>query len=191
MVKYVKLLILIVIIGCASKVQLPTNAVVNNDQLDKVDFSFVTQNVADFSKLKLCVAKNLTNNTVNLEDAAGSFVGPYTGNYYQLKNKQYAFGGDVFKLVDERSSSIIADGITSYIGDSLGLIKQFVKFEVETSIKDKNLTLLFFNITRAQQNTGFLENSGFSPVTIWYGVGAPDVYKSLELVANNIKYCIR
>lgn len=188
--------LLIGISGCASQVSLPNNAsITTTDSLgsayiDKIDFSYISRGTHKFSKAKLCVAKNLTNNTVMLQDSSGSFVGAYTGRYYETNKTQSVTGGDIFKYSDDETSTLLAVGTTSFVGDALGIIKEFVKFEVELAIKDKNVTLIFSNITRAQQDTGTLGNNGFNPVGVWYGAKAPDVYASIELVANNIKTCI-
>lgn len=36
-------------------------------------------------RIKLCIARNVTNNGVQLNDSSSSFVGAYTGNYYNIE----------------------------------------------------------------------------------------------------------
>ncbi|AMP03756.1 hypothetical protein [Collimonas pratensis] len=181
--------------GCASQVPLPSNVAVtqsgsNGSYIDKVDFSYDAQGTPDFSKLKLCVAENVTNNDVSLRDASGSFVGAYTKNYYQTNHMQTVSGKNVFKYLDENSSTLIANGTTVSVTQSLIPIKDFVKYEAKSAVANNKITLVFFNITRAQQDTGAATNDGFNPVGVWPGARSQDVYASLETVAHKIKTCL-
>lgn len=184
------------ITACSSQVPLPSNVSVTPSgsmgglYIDKIDFSYSTPNIQEFAKLKLCIAENITNNTVNLRDSVGSFVGSYTGNYYQTNNTQTISGGGIFKYLDDSTSTVIANGTTVSDSNALLLTKDFIKFEVKAATNNNHVTLIFSNITRAQQNTGSLSNDGFNPVGVWSGARAPDIYTSIESVANKIKTCL-
>jgi hypothetical protein len=179
--------------GCA-QVQLPMNVTTiesGGTYIDRVDYSYQTDSTIDFSNLKLCVAENLTNNDVTLSDSSNSFVGAYTGNYYSTGKIQNIAGKDVFKYLDESSSTLIANGTTTSISNQLIPITDIVKFEMKSSLKGRNVQIEFFNITRAQKDTGLAANDGFSPVGAWSGARAPDIIASLERMANRIKSCLK
>ena len=182
--------------GCAMQpVELPSNVVQSRGPqgeayIDKVDFSYARTTSTDFGKLKLCIAENVQHNETNLHDSAGSFVGRYTGTYYQTDHRQVIGGGQVFKLVDDASAVLIATGVTIVPPSGMALSPEYVRYELKTSAKDKQVGLTFFSITRAQQNSGILSNNGFQSVGIWPGSRASDVYASLERIANKIKNCL-
>lgn len=181
--------------GCASQVQLPSNVSITPGSnsglyMDKVDFSFNAMKPVPFDKIKLCVAENISNNAVSLNDTAGSFVGAATGTYYQANNSQSVSGGEVFKYVDDKLATLIAKGTAVATSKSLAVTKDFIRFELKASSSDSNVGLIFSNITRAQQNTGSIANDGFNPVGVWSGARAPDVYATLESVASKIRNCV-
>lgn len=182
--------------GCAAPpVQLPNNvAMVRGSHgeayIDKVDFSYRSQSPGTFAKLKLCVAENVSNNAVGLRDSAGSFVGAATRTYYQASNTQTIGGSGVFKYVDDSLSTLIANGTTVSGDNSAILSKDFVRFELKAGVSGNDVALVFYAITRAQQNTGSSVNDGFGPVGVWTGARAPDVYASIEGVAGKVKACL-
>jgi hypothetical protein len=185
-----------VVVGCAAPpVQLPSNVAVTRGAhgeayIDKVDFSYRSQNQRDFAKLKLCVAENVSNNAVGLRDSAGSFVGAASRTYYQTNNTQSVGGSGVFKYVDDSQSTLIANGTTVSGDNSAILSKDFVRFELKAGVSGNDVALMFYAITRAQQNTGSLANDGFGPVVVAWGARAPDVYASIEAVASKVKACL-
>ena len=69
-----------------AKSDLPPNVTTRpykgNQAIDTIDYSFSSPTAVEFSKMKMCVATNLTNSEVQLRDNAGSFVGR-SGTYYQ------------------------------------------------------------------------------------------------------------
>lgn len=155
--------------------------------IEKVDQSFQTATPASFPKLKLCVAENVTNRAVTLNDSAGSFVGA-TGRYYQFNNSQSVGGGSVFKYADDSLATLIATGTTSF---NAALIGYVIRFDLKAAVDGNKVALVFSDISRAQQSTGFLRNDGFSPVAAVPGVRAPDVVAALEAVAAKIKSCLQ
>lgn len=189
-------MIAVVVAGCAAPpVQLPSNVgVVHGSRgeayIEKIDFSYGTNGPRDFAKLKLCVAENISSNAVALRDSAGSFVGAASRTYYQANNTQSVGGSGVFKYVDDSSATLIANG-TIVSGDNSAILsKDFVRFELKSSVSGNAVVLMFYAITRAQQNTGTAANDGFGPVGVWSGARAPDVYASIESVASKVKACL-
>jgi hypothetical protein len=179
--------------GYCAKWQVPSNVATtaNGKHMESVDFSYSGDQPKDFKKLKMCIAENITNDAVSLQDSAGSFVGPATGTYYHNTNSQTAQGGAVFKYVDDDSSALIASGTADGGSTAFGLTRDIVRFDLKAAIDDKVITLRFNNITRAQKNTGTLANDGFTPVGMWRGAGAQKVYASLEAIASKLKTCIQ
>lgn len=178
--------------GCAAQIPLPSNVTITKAGyvfvMDKIDFSYSPKNNVAFSKAKMCIAENISNNDVTLRDSAGSFVGAYTGTYYQNSNVQQIAGKELFKYVDDSSSVLIANATT--IADTMFLIKDVIKFEVKLGINDKNINLVFSNIKRAQQNSGSMSNNGFDNVAVSSGARSDKIYAHLEGISNKIKQCL-
>lgn len=166
--------------GCAT-VSLPSNAIVQDQYLDRIDFS--SPAAVDFSRLKLCVAENVHNDSVTLQDNAGSFVGRASGTFYAQSNTQTVQGGSVFKYADADTGTVIASGSTTA---AILLTKDIVRYEAKATVAG---TLVFSHITRAQQSTGSLTNDGFGPVGVWAGARSEGVYAALEAVATKLKGC--
>ncbi|OQW68689.1 MAG: hypothetical protein BVN34_08405 [Proteobacteria bacterium ST_bin12] len=182
--------------ACATQAALPSNVFTRASSdggtyIDKVDFSYSANEAQDFSKLKLCVAENITNDPVTLQDSSDSFVGAYTGNYYRNSNTQIISGQGVFKYVDDKASALIATGSTISNSNQLIPVKDIVKFDMKSSLVGSKVNIVFMNITRAQKETGAIANDGFAPVGTWYGARSQDIYTSIEVVANKIKSCMK
>ena len=191
----VGIILTVLLFGCASQVSLPSNVMTKHGAgghvyIDRLDFSFEAKSQPSFSKLKLCVAENITNNDVSLNDSNGSFFGGYTGNYYRSSNVQAFAGKGLFKYVDDSLSTLIANGTAMSVSQQLIPITDIVKFELKSSVSGSSVVLEVFNITRAQKDTGVAANQGFSSVGAWSGARAPDIVLSLEGVANQIRRCV-
>lgn len=177
--------------GCAA-VKLPQNASVlesgGGTILNRIDLSYATSTTKDFSKVKLCVAENVSNPDVVLQDAAGSFVGSYTKNYYRTNNTQHLSGKGLFKYLDDRNSVLIANGtVSATTGFALVSI---IRFEMKVSVSGNKIGMQISNIARAQQNTGTLANDGFGPIWVNPGSDVETIYSVLEMQANAVKACI-
>lgn len=188
-------ILLLFISGCANW-KPPENVILVNpgksvSYMDEVNFSYHKTEPVSFSELKLCVAESISNDAVTLKDSSNSFVGPFTGTYYQHTNSQTVQGGNVFKYIDDRASALIATGTTDGGQTALGLTRDIVKFDLKASSRDTDVKLKFSNITRAQQDTGNASNTGFQPVGTWSGAGAKRIYTSLQAVAEKIKTCLQ
>lgn len=101
--------------GCSiSGLELPSNAQViesssDSHYLGTVDFSYTLKQQYNFSHLRLYVAQNVANSHVTLRDSSSSWVGAYIGTYYQSNNRQQVAGPpNIFKLINEKNSTLIA-----------------------------------------------------------------------------------
>lgn len=182
--------------GLAEPVVLPANVTTtkpdanNNSYINQIGFFYDFNENFPFGKLTVCVAENVSNKDVVLKDAANSFVG-ISGNYYNIEKSQVVSSEDVFKVVDKETSTLVASGTTSSLSNvGMITIKDFIKYDLKASYKEKSVALKFFNITRAQESTGSLSNDGFSPVGTWGGARPLEVYNSIEAVSQNIKACL-
>ncbi|MBF7694153.1 hypothetical protein [Acinetobacter pollinis] len=186
------------LVGCAQgPIQLPQNVRTipmngfpNQTQIDTVDESFKPNKEVTFDNIKLCAAQVFQNNSVSLNDTAGSFFGSYTGNYYEKNNSQTINSANLFKYIDEKNKIVIVTGNTKTKAQQAGLITDIVQYDVKLEDKSNEIKFTFQNILRAQQNTGALQNSGFSSIGTWSGARAPGVIESLNTLASKYKNCI-
>lgn len=182
--------------GCSvAPIQLPNNvstisaSSAGDTYIDKIDYSFNSTGTS-FSKLKLCAAENFQNDDIVLHDQAGSFIGAYTGRYYENNNTQVHQGKSVFKYLDENEKTFIANGNVKTKGQQAGLITDFVKYDVKVALKENKVQFVMSNILRAQQNTGTSSNNGFRQVGTWAGARAHGVIEALDGVAHKYQNCI-
>lgn len=186
--------------ACATPVALPPHVSTRSTEagayLDRVDLSYASPSPPDFARLKLCVAETISNDSVGLKDAVGSFVG-VTGTYYQAQNQQTAGGGSVFKYIDDASRTAIVSG-TVKAQSSILFTSEFVRYELKASTANgaqgapgPQVGLVFYAITRAQQSTGVLANDGFVPVGTIPGARPLEVVATLEAVAGRLRSCMK
>ena len=186
-----------ILAGCSSTpIQLPSNVKTipsgmgQSTYIDKVDHSFIPSKAVTFSNLKICAASTFVNDGITLKDNSGSFVGAYTGRYYQQNNKQQINGGDVFKLIDEQSNTLIATGNKKTRPQQGGLIVDFIKYDAKVALSNNHVQLQFQNIQAAQQGTGSSSNDGFRPVGTWAGARAPAAIETINNLAVVFKNCV-
>jgi len=94
-------LLALVASGCQT-IELPSNAQLAGNYLDKVTFTY--KSGADFSKRKICVADNIQNRSVRLQDSS------LTVGHKSITTQSVELGGEFFKLIDEKSETLIATG---------------------------------------------------------------------------------
>ncbi|WP_406627711.1 hypothetical protein [Pectobacterium carotovorum] len=140
-------------------------------------------------KLKICTLRNVTNRDVRLGDSSKSFVGSYTGNYYNVKSSSNVSGGDVLSL--SGGNSLVVNGATSYLFDA-GIIsvKRFVRFTLDVFNKDNSVEYTFSNIQHAQSDTGSLPNDGFNDIGVWKMAGPTEAIRTLDGIALSINECL-
>ncbi|WP_346839803.1 hypothetical protein [Microbulbifer sp. SAOS-129_SWC] len=136
-----------------------------------------------------CVAEYVNNRAVTLSDSSSSFVGAFTGNYYQVNNSTESAGGQVLKYSDEKE--VVAQGRETYTTTLLGVpIGNAVEFKLLVELGEGVVRLKFSDVQHAQLDTGGAANSGFGPVGAWRGAGPVDAYHVMEGVANKVMGCI-
>ncbi len=185
------------LVGCSSKpISLPSNVTTipsgigDSTYLDKINHSFENNNSVSFDKIKLCSVETFNNDGVMLKDAAGSFVGAYTGHYYHNSNNNYIQGGSSLKYEDKNTLTLIATGTTKTKAQQGGVIVDYVKYDAKITMEGNKINLIFQNISAAQQNTGASANDGFRQVGTWAGARAPGVISAIDMLANRFKSCV-
>ena len=136
-----------------------------------------------------CIALNINNNEYTLSDSSRSFVGAYTGTYYNITSQRQAGGGDALIYSDDVTA--IGNGSTDGTF-TFGLvpIKKIVTFKVEVNIDAGKQSITFNDIQAAQESTGSAVNDGFNRVGAWPGAKPVFVYELLETTANKLKSCL-
>ncbi|MCJ0828705.1 hypothetical protein MN869_09620 [Acinetobacter sp. NIPH1876] len=197
MKKIILLSLIIGLVGCSSNpIDLPSNiktiptGMGNSTYIDEVDKSFQLSTEVPFEKIKACSADIFTNDSVVLRDSAGSFVGIYTGNYYQNKNSAVVQGGGLFKYVDDSGQTLVASGRIKTKPQQGGLIVDIIQYDAKISLSKNNVGLKFKNLKAAQENTGGTSNVGFRNIGTWSGARAPAAISAIDQVATKFKNCV-
>ena len=181
-----------IFVGCAAT-PMPENVQTrpyrgSNQIIDTIDHSFFAAESPSFSQVKICEVETVRNDEVGLEDSSRSFVGAYTGNYYNVESREKVGGGNTIRLIDEQSSTIIASGVSPF---THALLTNYLRYDVKLSpTENGSVIMIFSRLVHAQIDTGYLSNSGFGPVGTWAGTGAPVVLETIEQVATSLKNCI-
>lgn len=186
-----------VLSGCSqAPINLPSNVVTiptgmgKSTYIDKVDYSFIPKEIVSFNQIKTCAATTFTNDSVIVKDNAGSFVGAYTGLYYQKHNSQQLSGGNIFKLVDDQANTLVATGNKKGKPQQGGLIVDYIKYDAKVSLNNNRIEFVFQNIQAAQQNTGTSANDGFRQIGTWSGARAPAALETLDSLVTTFKNCL-
>lgn len=184
--------------GCATPMlPMPSNvSTVKGDYdaiyIDKVDHSYNAGKKVPVSAIKLCIAENVQNDAVQLVDASKTWIGPATKNIYTAGTNTTIQGGGVYKLVDDSASIVVASGSTKYTGSSMLIpIIDIIRFDLKVVAPSEDVVMTFMNITRAQQDTGYAQNSGFKAIGTWQGARADTALQALENVATKVKNCMK
>lgn len=186
------------LVGCVqAPIQLPSNVSTvsmqtggKQTQIDKIDESFISEKPLAFSKIKFCGIDSFSNNSVTLQDTAGSFVGQYTGNYYQKNNNQVVGGGSSIKYLDENNKIIVFTGNIRTKPQMGGFVVDIIQYDAKIWDEGGKTKLVFQNILRAQKNSGSVSNDGFNPVGTWGGARAPVVVDTIHQLAEKFKVCV-
>lgn len=177
-----------------AKVELPSNVTTKayggtrNMVIDTIDYSFAPEKPAEFSRIKMCIASNVTNNEVQLSDNAGSFVG-YSGTYYRTHNSQTIQGGGIFKYIDDTSNSLVAHGSISRQGGIGGIIGRAIRFDLQITSEGNSIQMRMRNIEAALKSTGSSTNDGFGPIGVWTGSMYKKDIQALAGFADQLKSC--
>ncbi|EPY7259127.1 hypothetical protein ACXEJA_003559 [Klebsiella pneumoniae] len=142
-------------------------------------------------RVKLCIARNVTNNGVQLNDSSSSFVGAYTGNYYNIEKSTTIQGGEVINTAASSSDIVVANGTTSYQYDAgIVMVERVVKFTMDITPSATGIKYTFSNIQQAQKDTGAASNSGFAPIGVWKAAGGYQAINALDNISSEINKCM-
>ncbi|MBM1145642.1 hypothetical protein GN155_017800 [Alcanivorax sp. ZXX171] len=151
--------------------------------------------VPDKAVLGLCLAKNVRVDSVRLSDSSKSFIGAYSGRYYNIGNSYQAQGEESTKFIAEDGSGAVARGQFKYSFVVRGLlpvsIVNVVRYTLEVSQTPEVNRYVFSDITAAQTETGNMPNTGFTPV---YDIGLlhPEIaHDRMAAVASALNTCLR
>lgn len=150
-------------------------------------FKVSAPGAAPMSALPGCVASIVSNDPVTLSDSAGSFVGAYTGNYYQAGSRREVGGGNVIQYISPGGEDIVAKGTTMYTS---GLVQRSVRFTLRIRDLGPGRLYQFSGIEQAQTSTGIVPNTGYNRVHAAPGGGAGHVLGSLKTVTGDLEACI-
>ena len=149
-------------------------------------------NVDNKDSIPICVANSVTNRSVRLSDSSSSFVGKYSGNYYNIGNAYTENGGNVIKHVSGNGKSVVAEGMSEYSFNSgIVNITRIVRFTLDVTAMDGNVVYTFTNMQQAQTSTGSLQNDGFIHIGAWSGANPDLVIKSIDSIASKISLCLK
>lgn len=172
----------------AKNVALPDNVTLRpsgSRSGDYIDTVTVKAGAASFSRLKLCLAQNVSNPSLLITggvDAPMTFAG---SNKTQTAAIQ---GGNIFKYQDEGERTAIVMG--SVEGARVVLSRRIIRFEMTAVAGDDHTLLRFTNIEHATENTGAVANSGFIPVGAWAGAKPESVIHALDGLAQRVASCL-
>ncbi len=186
----------ILLAGCATNTtvkDIPSNVVLsapgayNEQYIESVKFDIAAGHKQ--SSPAKCLALVVSNNEHTLTDSSGSFVGAYTGNYYNIEKSRQVGGGQSLLYSDDTSA--IAKGNTKG-AFTFGLvpITKIIAFKVEVNAAPESGFIEFTDIQAAQESTGAANNTGFSKAGAWSGAEPVFVYNLLSKVSDEIKSCM-
>lgn len=138
--------------------------------------------------LSTCAVMNIDNQSVTLSNDT-SYVGAFTGNYYQGRSEKVVGGGSTLQSQDGKTGVVVASGVEEYNKGSLLPEPSAIRFKALLAPLEDKTVVQFRNIEVAQKNTGSFKNSGFGPLGSWSGSYTMDAYRALEHVANGIFDC--
>lgn len=150
-------------------------------------FKVSAPGAAPMSALPACVATIVSNDPVTLSDSAGSFVGAYTGAYYQIGSRREVGGGNTIQYISPGGEDLVAKGATMY---SSALIQRSVRFTLRVQSAGQERIYQFSGIEQAQTSTGYMPNTGYNRVHAMPGGGAGHVLGSLKAIVNDLESCI-
>ncbi|MGB3393231.1 MAG: hypothetical protein WA956_05675 [Stenotrophomonas sp.] len=174
--------------AAAKNVVLPDNVTLRPGNMSGsyIDTVRAGAGAASFSKLKLCLAQNVSNPSLMI---TGGTNAPFSFNPHGKTQTTAVQGGDIFKYQDEGERTAIVMG--SVAGANVVLSRRIIRFELTATANDDGTALTFTNIEHATENTGSVENSGFTPVGAWKGAKPLSVIEALDGLAARIASCLR
>jgi len=135
-----------------------------------------------------CIAATVSNQGETLSDSSGSFVGAYTGNYYNVQRSTNTAGGSVIEYASPDGRSVVASGLTRYNANAL--VARSVRFKLSVKQGESGRIYRYGNLGQAQLNTGSVANNGYNPIGAWAGANPNLALDSLSRLTDNIERCL-
>lgn len=158
--------------------------------LQAATYQFVKRKT-DRQKIEACTAINVSNGEVTLGDTSSSFIGTYSGNYYQINNSKTSAGGNA--MIYASKGLVVANGVTSITHTTGSIIPvnitNFIRFKLTIDYREDQGIMLFNDMESAQASTGTLPNTGFRPIGVWDGARPLQHIAGIEKVAQQLKKC--
>lgn len=184
--------ICVIMAGCHTPIALPQNVTTKPNPykhseklLDTITFKYQTANPVKFKKLTLCIAENVTNNSVHVNSERGSVLD--TPSVFHSSTGRQIGGGKVLKYVDNENGVAIANG-TVKAGLDAGLLRKWLRFSMKASMQPDELDFEFSHIGEVSEG-GVSAQYGFTPVGAWKEAKPMQTYSILKNVASEIKAC--
>ncbi|RKS87412.1 hypothetical protein DES39_0639 [Orbus hercynius] len=154
-----------------------------------IDTYTVTKNVgSNVDNVKICLASNISNATVTLNDNTGSYFGAYSGHYYQNTNTSTVQGGS--SIITESKDKVVGSGVAEYYSSGIIPRLQYARYIVTVSPQKNSTQYLFTQIEQASKDTGAGTNNGFSYVGAWSSADPLKVIGSLDSEVAKITNCL-
>ncbi|RKS85744.1 hypothetical protein DES39_1157 [Orbus hercynius] len=153
--------------------------------------SFTVQGTTskNINDINVCLLQNIENDDVKLTDSSKSFVGSYSGNYYNVTSGSTSSGGSVQQYSDDKT--IVIKGLTKYKNPQSWVpITNYVRYTLTVKKDKTNLNYTFSNIKQAQAETGYVANNGFNPIGNWDGANPSVILKTLENEVSKVSACL-
>ena len=188
--------------GCANMTQRDPNLAqfnnveyINAGQANEGIKSFYTEHTVknlDPEVAKVCIFQTVKNEDVTLTDSSKSFVGSYTGTYYNIKSSKTVDGGDVIKG-DTKRGVMFNGNFKHTATDMFGVMPMpgYVRYTGVAMKKGDTLKITYKQIEHAFQSTGSAANSGFSMLTSLAFIRPADAIKTMSDVSDSIVECIK
>lgn len=138
-----------------------------------------------------CLATHVNNSSVQLSDSSRSFVGSYTGNYYNINSSRSESAEQPVRFISANGSEAVVRGQTSYTYTyGLAAITRVVRFTLNIKQSPTVNRYTFGNIEAAQTNTGVVANTGFSPFYDVASLYPERAYDGLSKLTEIINGCL-
>ena len=182
----------VALVGCAGQTRMPA--------LSAYDAKFAPYssseavNAVQFHRdgrggdIPACVAETVSNQGETLADSSGSFVGAYTGTYYNIQRSSQSSGGSVIEYVAPDGKSVVASGSTRYSAGAL--VVRSVRFKLSVKQSGAGRTYRYSNLGQAQLDTGAAANNGYAPIGSWSGANPDIALASLSNITDQIERCL-
>jgi hypothetical protein len=181
----------VILTGCVSTPYLPANVSTTaggSTHINKMDYSYTPSTIVSFETLKVCAATVFRNDDFLLKDDARKSSEDFKYDYSQ-SHSFHVGGGNIFKLIDEKSNTIIASGNTR-AKSQWGIINDIIKYDAKITLSHNRVGLIFQNLQYAQENTGDFPNPGFKPISTWSSSRASVAVGSIEHLVSDFKQCV-